>query len=252
MLMFLFLLFLTAADVPYGPHPLQRFDVYAPANAKNAPVIVMVHGGGWVIGDKASKGVAGNKRDHWVGKGYLFVSVNYRMLPGADPLEQARDVERAIDAIAEKAHLWGGDRRKLIVMGHSAGGHLVALLAARGGTKWRAAVFLDSGAFDVVDIMQRRHMALYDDAFGSDEDFWRRTSPYHALTKASVPMLAVCSTKRPISCANAERFIGKARSLGTSASVLKENLTHDEIDNSLGLKSVYTKAVDRFIDNALR
>jgi hypothetical protein len=65
-------------------------------------------------------------------------------------------------------------------------------------------------------------------------------------------MLAVCSTKRPVSCRSAYRFIGKAQALGTRASVLEENLTHEEINNSLGLKSVYTKAVDRFIDNALR
>jgi len=227
MLMFLFLLFLRVADVPYGAHPLQRFDVYAPESAKNAPVIVMVHGGGWVIGDKASKWVVDNKRDHWLAKGFVFVSINYRMLPDADPLEQARDVARAIDVIATKAPQWGGDPRKLIVMGHSAGAHLVALVAAQQSTHWRAAVFLDSGAFDVVDIMQRRHLALYDNAFGSDERFWRKVSPYHVLAKPSPPMLAVCSTKRLISCASADRFIGKARALGTRASVLKENLTPD-------------------------
>jgi acetyl esterase/lipase len=186
-------------DVSYGADARQRFDVYASAGAHNAPVIVMVHGGGWRIGDKSNARMYENKANYWVPKGYVFVSVNYRMLPDADPLEQARDVAHAIAAIEEKAATWGGDRSRVIVMGHSAGAHLIALITTsqqlapelRGAT-WKGAVLLDSGALDVPAIMHRPHFRLYDDAFGSDPAFWRSVSPYHALTKREPPVLAVC------------------------------------------------------------
>lgn len=61
-------------DIAYGPHPKQRFDVYLPAQVKaGAPILFMVHGGGWRIGDKDSRGVTGNKAAHWLQKGFVFV-----------------------------------------------------------------------------------------------------------------------------------------------------------------------------------
>jgi len=245
-------------DIPYGSDSRQRFDVYAPADAHNAPVIFMVHGGGWRIGDKAMRRMYENKVGHWVPKGYIFVSINYRMLPEADPLEQARDVARALAAAEEKAAAWGGDRGKFILMGHSAGSHLIALIATSAqfapelrGAKWRGVVCLDSAALDVVQIMQKPHFRLYDEAFGADPSFWKRVSPYHAMTKSGPPILAVCSTRRPDSCAQASRFVAKAQSFGTKASILEENLSHEQINETLGETSSYTAAVDRFIDSAL-
>lgn len=246
-------------DVSYGADARQRLDVYAPANAHNAPVIVMVHGGGWRIGDKSIARMYESKVNYWVPKGYVFVSVNYRMLPDADPLEQARDVAHAIATIEEKAATWGGDRSRVILMGHSAGAHLIALITTsqqlapelRGAT-WTGAVFLDSGALDVPEIMRRPHFHLYDDAFGSDPAFWRSVSPYYALTKREPPVLAVCSTRRPDSCPQAAAFVAKATKLGMRASVLEENLTHEQINETLGETSAYTTAVDRFIADALR
>ncbi|HRI17058.1 MAG TPA: alpha/beta hydrolase, partial [Burkholderiaceae bacterium] len=83
-------------DVAYGEHRLQRLDVYRPAKAQGAPIIVMVHGGAWRLGNKSmGRGVA-NKVSHWVGKGWLLVSLDYRLLPEARPLEQARDVASAL------------------------------------------------------------------------------------------------------------------------------------------------------------
>src|SRR5690242_9264726 len=70
-------------DIAYGASPRQRLDVYAPGDAipgKTAmPVIVMAHGGGWRFGDKASSGVVGAKAMHWLPRGFVLVSVNYRM-----------------------------------------------------------------------------------------------------------------------------------------------------------------------------
>ena len=82
-------------NLAYGPDPAQRFDLYLPARATAAPVVFYVHGGGWANGDKTNRGLA-NKLAHWLPKGYAVISTNYRMLPVAMPLEQARDVARAV------------------------------------------------------------------------------------------------------------------------------------------------------------
>ena len=66
----------------------------------------------------------------WVPKGFIFISTNYRMLPKTAPMEQIRDVASALAFAQGKASSWGGDPAGFIIMGHSAGAHLAALLAA--------------------------------------------------------------------------------------------------------------------------
>ena len=239
-------------DVAYGSDENQRFDVYIPEHAKNAPVIFMVHGGGWRRGDKAMSGVVQNKIDHWLPKGFIFISSNYRMVPDADALEQGRDVARAIAFAQSRARTWGGDPARFILMGHSAGAHLVALVStsralASQFAKPLATVILDSGALDVPQIMESRHFPMYDNAFGSDPQHQRDASPYHQLTGAAPPMLAVCSTRREISCEQSNALSAKGRSLGVRIDVLPEDLSHMQINKDLGESSDYTEAVDRFI-----
>src|SRR5688572_12603738 len=155
-------------DVAYGADPKQRFDVYIPGGARNAPVVLMVHGGAWRTGDKRSRGVVGRKVERWSRAGIVVISVNYRMLPGADPVEQARDVARALAAAQARLGEWGGAPGKVVLMGHSSGAHLVALLDARpslatslGARPWLGAVILDSAALDVVQTMTLSHLRLY-------------------------------------------------------------------------------------------
>ena len=240
-------------DVSYGSDPRQRFDVYIPANAKNAPVIFMVHGGAWFLGDKAERTVGANKVARWLPRGFIVVSTNYRMLPEAAPTEQARDVARALAAAQDRAASWGGDRSRFILMGHSSGAHLVALLASSPAlsagivsTPWLGTVALDSAALDVTKIMQARHARFYDRAFGHDPEYWRAASPFYALTKPERPILLVCSTQRSDSCPQASRFAAKASFLGMKAAVLKQDLSHMEINERLGAEPDYTRAVEAF------
>ena len=242
-------------DIAYGDAEEQRMDVYLPAHAENAPVIFMVHGGGWRRGDKASNTVVENKVARWVARGFIFVSANYRLLPKADPLVQAEDVARALAAAQTKAAAWGGNPAKFILMGHSAGAHLVALLAASPGRvkslgvrPWLGTIVLDSAAMDVVQIMESGHYRLYDNAFGKDAAFWKSASPFQVLTADATPMLLVCSTKRRDKpCEQARVFAAKAVGLGVRAALSEQALTHKEINQQLGLPGVYTEAVERFM-----
>ncbi len=247
-------------DIAYGDSKKQRFDAYLPANAHDTPVIFMVHGGGWAIGDKRNPGVVENKIAYWLPKGYAVISVNNRLVPDAAPLEQARDVARALAKAQSLAASWGADRDRFVLMGHSAGAHLVALLdsnpalaAGFGATLPRGAVSLDSAAMDVVKMMQMppalaQLRGIYDRAFGSDRNDWIAASPFQQLQRGAPPMLIVCSSRRVDSCRQGRDLAEKAGTLGVHMQVLPEDLSHGQINHELGLPSAYTEAVARFID----
>jgi acetyl esterase/lipase len=243
-------------DVAYGSDPKQRFDVYLPAGAANAPVIFIVHGGGWRTGDKSSRAVVENKVAHWSRAGVIVISVDYRLLPAAGPLEQARDVARALAAAQSRLASWRGDPTRVVLVGHSAGAHLVALLdadstlaASLGAKPWIGTIILDSAVLDVPAFMAHPHLPLYTRAFGSDTAYWRAASPYDHLHAGMSPMLVVCSSQRRQSCPASMRFAAKAKALGARAEVLTQAKSHREINEQLGTAGAYTDAVDRFLSS---
>lgn len=246
------------ANLAYGSDPLQQLDVYLPQVKKQTPTptILMVHGGGWRRGDKGAKQGLENKLNYWVvQQGYAFVSINYRLTPEANPLEEADDVAAALTYTQKNAAQWGADPNRLILMGYSAGAHLVALLAANpeaafrhGAMRWQGTVVLDSGALDLLSIMNRRHPSMYDNAFGSDPEFWRRASPLEQLTRNATPLFIVCSTKRVDKpCTEAQRFYTKAHGFGIEAGLYPVDEGHAGVTGELGKAGAYTSAVDAFI-----
>lgn len=242
------------ADVAYGSDPAHRIDVYLPPRPSGAPVIFMVHGGAWMVGDKKSSAVVANKLNRWVPEGIILVSVNYRLSPQADPLAQADDVARALAFAQTHAADWGGDPSRFLLMGHSAGAHLVSLLAAdpsiarrQGARPWLGTIALDSAAYDLPRIMERRHYRFYDRVFKDDPEYWREASPYYRLTSAGAPMMLVCSTKRDDSCDQADAFAERIKAHGGGVTVYRIPNSHREINQNLGLPGPYTDAVERFL-----
>lgn len=241
-------------DLPYGSDPQQRLDVYLPNQPQHAPLLVMVHGGAWRIGDKASSTVVENKLARWRPMGFIFVSLNYRLLPAAAPLQQAEDVAKALAYVQQQAASWGGDPSQLIVLGHSAGAHLVSLLdaslglvASQGARPWLGTVALDSAALDVEQIMQQPHARFYTQAFGTLPGDWAAASPYRQLDPHARPLLLVCSNQRDDSCPQARHFAAHADQLGVSTQVLEQPRSHKQINQDLGLDNSYTQAVERFM-----
>ena len=249
-------------NVAYGRDPAQRFDLYLPANARHAPVFFYVHGGGWANGDKTNPGIE-HKLDHWLAQGYAVVSANYRLLPDAAPLQQARDIAQAVATAQRRAGEWSLDPARFVLVGHSAGAHLVALLGAdpkrlaeAGAQRPRGVVSLDSGALDVSALMGGpRVPKLYRNAFGDDRREWVAASPQHQLTREALPTLIVCSSQRgfPTSpCDEGRAFVQKASSLGVRMQLLPEPMSHAEINRDLGAPSAYTEAVAKYIDSLVR
>jgi acetyl esterase/lipase len=242
-------------DVAYGPDPRHRLDVYLPEQPQNAPVIVMVHGGGWRFGDKSNPNVWQNKAAHWTQQGTIVVAVNYRLVPQVAPLEQAKDVARALSFVQRRSTEWGGSAHNVILMGHSAGGHLVAVLSAnptlahmQGAKPWLGSVVLDSAALDIPQLMQVTRSRLYRDAFGEDPATWADVSPLHLLTAGAPPVLLVCSTRRVLPCPEARKFQEATTERGGKAQTLPVDYSHRSINAVLGLDKSFTRQVDAFLD----
>lgn len=242
------------SDIPYGKDADQVLDVYSPSGAKDAPVIFMIHGGGWRGGDKSYKAEFENKVAHWVTRGFVFTAINYRTLPKIGPVRQAKDVEAALLFSQEKAAEWGGSPEKFILMGHSSGAHLVALVSSHYSTitenriiPWLGTVSMDI-SYDIVGIMTPpNHSDFYKEVFGKDPGYWEEASPFYALTDKIPPFLAICSTRSPTACVEGEKFLKKAKSLGTYVELLPIDLSHGEINSELGKASCYTNNVDDFL-----
>ncbi len=115
-------------DVPYGPHPLHRYNVFAPRAAVGAPVLVFWHGGGWTNG---YRDYVTFMAPHVVGLGMVLVAPSYRLAPQC-PLPCAHEDSMALLAdLQRRLPDWGGAPGQVYLAGHSAGGHLASLAALR-------------------------------------------------------------------------------------------------------------------------
>ena len=200
-------------DVPYGPAGAENtLDVrYQPGAAK--PLIVFAHGGGWQHGDKTpgTRLLAPS-----FSSTTTFASVNYRLAPSATIKDAASDVARAIAYLEQHAADYAIDPTRIVLMGHSAGAHLVALVATDGSylvqagvapPAIRGVVLLDCAGCDIEAFMERkpRNKTLRG-LFGADRDSWRATSPV-ALARSAAqipPFMVTYSPDRPGSASDAQ------------------------------------------------
>jgi arylformamidase len=215
----------------------------------------MVHGGGWARGDKKSAVVVENKVGRWVPQGVAVVSVGYPMIPKADPIEQAVEIGKALAWLDKNHTSLGLDMGSVALMGHSAGAHLVALVAsdpslakqAGYAGSWRAVVALDGGVIDTVDTMEHRHFSWFDKAFGAQPDFLKKAFPLARMSRATAPILLVCSESRKESCRHSVSYKQRDEGFGGVARVLPVKLGHGDINKNLGLPGSYTEEVETFL-----
>lgn len=199
-----------AADqtIAYGRDPLQNLDFWrAKGPASPAPLIVFVHGGGWSQGSKDN--ATGNwKPRHYPAQGYALASINYRLVPAATVEQQAQDVASALKALLDRADALGIDRRRVVLMGHSAGAHLVALV----GTDERylkaaglsfadvsGVIPIDGAAYDVPSQMAEagaRMKPVYEAAFGNDAARQQALSPTRQAGAPNAPSFLLLHVQR--------------------------------------------------------
>jgi acetyl esterase/lipase len=120
-------------DIAYGTlHNAQKLDVYTPKATAPFPVVVLIHGGGWVQGDKMEYRTS-PKTEALLARGYAVVAVNYRLSGVAKFPAQIQDVKAAVRWIRANVNTYKFNSDKIGAWGTSAGGHLTALLATSGG-----------------------------------------------------------------------------------------------------------------------
>jgi acetyl esterase/lipase len=105
-----------------------RLDLYLPDGAKDFPVVLIVHGGAWMVGDKNWDSIPNIGRT-FAKQGIGAVGINYRLSPTVQHPTHIQDVASAFAWVHKHIGEYGGRSDKFTIMGHSAGGHLVALLA---------------------------------------------------------------------------------------------------------------------------
>ncbi len=244
-------------DIAYGEKPDEKMDLYSPSTRESVevrPVIMMVHGGGWRRGDKAMRNTVDNKVKYFLPKGYAFISINYPMAE-VNPEEEVQSVGKALAYIQTNSQQLGIDPKRIVIMGHSAGAHLVALLTARadiheneGITPWKGTVSLDGAMYDVVTRMSAPHLPLFETAFGTDPEFWKRVSPYEQYTSPGAPILFTCSTQRKDNpCDQSEHIANKIQEVGGRAQVLPVDASHGEANDWVGTPGDYTTGIQDFL-----
>lgn len=258
-------------DIPYtdSAQPRQMLDIHAPAGAKNLPVVFWIHGGGWQTGDKAD--VKG-KPAWFMENGFVFVSTNYRLLPDVDMGTLTRDVAKSFRWVREHIGEYGGDPRRVLVGGHSAGAQLAALLCT--DDRYLRAegiafdcligcVPVDGDTYDIPAIIEtaetRRRVhgqppAKYGhrEKFGNDSarhlDFSAVT--HVAKNKGIPPFLILHVASHPDTSAQAFRLGTVLKQAGVPTTVFgAHDTSHVKLNDDLGLPAdPATKALVAFLD----
>lgn len=266
-------------DIPYDESapddPLRMLDVYPPPTGAGAPVVVWVHGGAWALGDKRNQ--LADKIPFFASEGYLFVSVNYRLSPstaGTPTPEAVRhpthaeDVARAVAWVRVHAGEFGGDGARIALLGHSAGAHLVSLVATSptllaahglGPSDVRCTGSLDTEGYDVTAVladatgMQR---AIYLNAFGSDPAVWVEASPItHVRMGAGIGAFLIARRGTAARQATANAFRDALVAAGVAAQVVDvDAYTHEGVNDAVGQpgETTLTPALRGFFSGCLR
>ena len=183
----------------YGGHERHRIDFWQAKGGNGiAPLVFFVHGGAWRTGDKALD-TGYWKMTHFPQAGYALAAINYRLVPHATLEEQAEDAANALRAVLDHAGELGVDPARVILMGHSAGAHLVALLGID-ETWLRAAglslsqiagvIGIDGAAYDApmqIAMIQPDWRGAFIDAFGEEPERQRRLSPRFHTAAPNAP-----------------------------------------------------------------
>ncbi|WP_310391904.1 alpha/beta hydrolase [Hymenobacter sp.] len=238
-------------------------------SAAPRPVVIWVHGGGWRQGDKAQQ--LANKLSLFSSLDYVFVSVNYRLSPSSFELnnpnrikfpDHNHDVADAVQWVFNNIGAHGGDPAKVVLLGHSAGAHLVSLtgtspqfLPARGLAlnRLKGVASIDT---DTYDLTGQGGEDIYQNAFGNDPATLRQASPMtHVAAGTAYPRFFVAKRGAAGRVANANAFISQLQAAGTVVSQVDgSRYDHEGVNNAIGEpnETVVTPALRTFLEDCFQ
>lgn len=272
-------------DSPPAPSPASQnqLDVYGPEGASGPrPVVVFVHGGGWAIGDKANQ--VQDKATLFTTAGYVFASVNYRLSPATAPPYPAdrvrfpahpHDVGEAVGWIHRNIGAYGGDPDRIVLIGHSAGAQIAALVGTFpttpapgyladygvGRADLLGVVSLDTDAFDVagrIAELPAGSKPTFYNAFATPEenavdDSWRIASPIAWAGRSDPPFHLVTQAGNTDRMAD-NTALASALGQDPSEAVLAVPYDHAGINDALGApgEAVETPSVMSFVASLVK
>jgi len=205
----------------YGDGPRQKLDVYRPRHAAKAPVVVFFHGGSWQGGSRNLYSFVGASL---AAQGVVTVVPDYSIFPPARFPSFVEDAARAVRFARTGAAQWGGHPSRLVLMGHSAGAYIAAMLSF--DAQWLEQVRLNSqtdlagfiglaGPYDFLPIESRTLRSIFGGANRSE------TQPISFVTGKEAPSLLITARRdRLVSPGNSRRMAVKIRDHGGIAEEL--------------------------------
>ncbi|MDG2391353.1 MAG: alpha/beta hydrolase [Planctomycetaceae bacterium] len=242
-------------DVVYSKRPgtdakFLSLDIYRPKKSPGKlPVMIMIHGGGWRIGDKSNLSVGLDKAKYFNRQGFVYVSVNYRLTPEVQHPGHIIDVAEAVAWIHDHVGEYGGDPETLFVMGHSAGAHLAALVATdhrrlkqhdKNLSIIDGVILLDGAGYDIPaksKIGNAIANSMYLSAFTEDEATQLDASPIHhvAADKQIPPFLIIPIERRADSNKLSTDLKNALNKADIKASIhVAQGKTHGSVNSDIG------------------
>lgn len=247
----------------------QVMDLYYPETPGPWPVVIYIHGGSWSGGDKSEV-------TRWspllLEQDFLVVSVNYRLYPEAKFPAMIKDVKCAVRYLRAYARQYNIDPGRIAAMGHSAGGHLAALLGASDtDAGWDKGEFSDqsSRVQAVIDIAGPADLTrpfpnlsdsirqVFGDPSGSDDPRLVQASPVHYVTPDDPPFLILQGDfDEYVPFEQAEILKAQLKSAGVpSKLVMVQNADHLLHDVGLGMspsKEEIDQTIAAFLNKYLK
>jgi arylformamidase len=261
------------ADIPYveNGHKRHVLDIYTPekADKKSRPVMFWIHGGGWQAGNKSDVAL---KPKVLVERGFVFVAMNYRLLPEVKMEQLTDDIAKSFAWVYKNISKYGGDPNRIFVGGHSAGAQLAALICTddrylkNEGVPFdvlKGCVPVDGDTYDIPKIIMtaEHRQTLYGgkmysfghrQKFGNDPD---KHVDFSAVThvakgKDIPPFLLLYFPGNPDTRAQAHRLESVLKAADIPAKAYgKRNSNHSALNNDLGKSDdPATKEFYRFLD----
>ncbi|TLU98237.1 alpha/beta hydrolase [Dyadobacter luticola] len=189
-------------DITYQPAEKgiseQKLNIFAPKkHVTPHDVIIFVHGGNWNSGKKSQYNIIGN---HWAKKGVVYVTIDYPLSPAAKYDEMARSTANAVKWVKDNIAQYGGNPERIFLSGHSAGGHLAALVSIDNQyfqdlkieNPLAGTILIDAAGLDMYGYLTDEKFQpgnTYLNTFTNNPDTWKKATPLYHLHKSMPPMI---------------------------------------------------------------
>jgi acetyl esterase/lipase len=235
-------------DIAFGDHPLQRLDVFfsSPEMGEGKPILVFVHGGGFVNGDKHRPGdfTYDNIMMWAVENGFVGVNTNYRLAPEFPYPNATQDVASAVRWAREHGAEYGGDANKIFLWGHSAGGSLVGSYVSHPefhvapGSGLAGAILGSGQGYEI-----EQANAYYNDASKLGE-----MASLPGLLQTNVPLFVYRAEYDPDGIAQSSERLNEALcAAGKCPEVFVHNMAHNHMTQVYTINTTETDLSDRIL-----